>query len=61
MRELVFEVLLRLIKPALAAVTALVVWLFAVGPGGATGSPELGLLCFITGGVVVLLVQEGPI
>jgi len=60
-RELVFELLLRLIKPVLAAVIGLVAWLLATGPGGATGSAELGLICYLVGGVIVLLVQEGPI
>ena len=61
MRELIFELLLRLIKPALAAIIGLVAWLLATGPGGAQGSAELGILCLVLGGVVVLLVQEGPI
>lgn len=61
MRELVFELLLRLIKPVLAALIALVAWAIATGPAGATGSAELALLCFLVGGMVVLLVQEGPI
>jgi hypothetical protein len=60
-RELIFELLLRLIKPILAGVIGLVAWLLATGPGGATGSAELGLLCYLVGGVIVLLVQEGPI
>jgi hypothetical protein len=61
MRELVFELLLRLVKPVLAAVIGLAAWLLATGPGGAAGSAELGLLCYLVGGVVILLVQEGPI
>jgi hypothetical protein len=60
-RELVFEALLRLIKPLLAAVIGMVAWLLATGPGGASASAELGLLCYATGGIVVLLVGEGPI
>lgn len=61
MRELVFELLLRLVKPVLAGVIGLIAWLLATGLGGATGSAELGLICYLVGGVVVLLVQEGPI
>ncbi|MHB8958416.1 MAG: hypothetical protein ACYDAN_02195 [Candidatus Limnocylindrales bacterium] len=61
MRELVFEVLLRLVKPILAATIGLAAWLLAIGPGGAAGSAELALLCFLVGGMVVLLVGEGPI
>ncbi len=61
MRELVFELLLRLVKPILAAIIGLAAWLLAIGPGGAAASAELGLLCFVVGGMVVLLVGEGPI
>jgi len=61
MRELVFEILLRLPKVILATVIALLAWALAVGPAGATPSAELWILCFIGGGVFVLLVQEGPI
>jgi len=60
-RELVFELLLRLVKPILAAVIGLVAWLLATGPGGGTASVELGLLCYLVGGVVVLMLAEGPI
>lgn len=61
MRELVYELLLRLIKPALAALIGLVLWFVAIGPGGATASAELGLVCLVAGGVAILLVQEGPL
>ncbi len=61
MRELVFELLLRLVKPGLAVVIGLVAWLLVTGPGGAAGSAELALLCLVAGGIAVLLVQEGPI
>ena len=61
MRELLFEVLLRLVKPVLAAVIGLVAWLVVTGPGGAGGSAELALLCLVFGGITVLLVQDGPI
>ena len=61
MRELLSELLLRLVKPIGAALVGLIAWLLTVGPGGAAGSAELALLCFVAGGVVILLVQEGPI
>jgi len=61
MRELVFEILLRLSKALAAAVVGLIVWLVAVGPLGATGSVELALLCWLTGVGFVLVVQESPI
>jgi hypothetical protein len=60
-RELVVELLLRVPKVLLATFVAFVAWLVATGPGNATATPELWILCFIGGGVFVLLVQEGPI
>lgn len=61
MRELVFEMLLRLPKVLLATVMALLAWWVATSFAGAPPSAELWILCFIGGGVFVLLVQEGPI
>ena len=61
MREIVSELLLRLVKPIIAAVIGLAFWLLASGPGGASASAELALLCFVAGGMVILLVGEGPI
>ena len=61
MRELVFELLLRLPKVILATVVGLIAWVLAVGPAGASPSAELWILCFIGGAAFVLLVQEGPI
>jgi hypothetical protein len=60
-RELVFELLLRLPKVIVATVVGIVAWLVATGVAGATPSAELWLLCFIGGAAFVLLVQEGPI
>ena len=61
MRELVFEILLRLAKALAAAVLGLVVWLVVVGPLGAAGSVELALLCWLSAAAFILLVQESPI
>jgi hypothetical protein len=61
MRELVVEMLLRLLKVILATIIGLAAWAIAVGPAGATPSADLWILCFIGGGIFVLLVQEGPI
>jgi len=61
MRELVFEILLRLSKALAAAVIGLVVWLIAVGPLGAQGSVELALLAWLSGAAFILLVEESPI
>ena len=61
MRELVFEILLRLAKALAAAVLGLVVWLVAVGPLGAAGTVELALLCWLSAAAFILLVEESPI
>ena len=61
MRELVFEILLRLPKVILATVIGLIAWGIATGIAGAPPTAELWMLCFIGGGTFVLLVQEGPI
>ena len=61
MRELVYEVLLRLPKPIVATVFGLLFGVVALGLLGAQPSPELALLCWLSGAAFVLLVQEGPI
>jgi hypothetical protein len=60
-RELAFEVLLRLSKALAALVLGVVVWLVATGPVGAAGSPELALLCWLSAAGFILLVEESPI
>jgi hypothetical protein len=60
-RELLFEILLRLPKVILATVVGLIAWGLTTGVAGVPATPELWILCFIGGGVFVLLVQEGPI
>jgi hypothetical protein len=61
MRELAFEILLRLAKAAAAALVGLLIWLVAVGPLGADGSVTLALLCWLGGAAFILLVEESPI
>ncbi len=61
MRELIVELLLRLPKLILATVVGLVAWAITTGIAGSAPSAELWLLCFLGGGMFVLLVQEGPI
>ena len=61
MRELAFEILLRLSKALAAAVLGLIVWLVAVGPLGADGSVGLALLCWLSAAAFILLVEESPI
>ena len=61
MRELVYELLLRGPKVLLATLIALLAWAILTGVAAAPATAELWVLCFIGGGVFVLLVQEGPI
>ncbi len=61
MRELVFEILLRLSKALAALFVGLLVWLLAIGPLGAEGSVPLALLCWLSGAAFILLVEESPI
>lgn len=61
MSNLVAEILLRLLKPALALVIAGVAYGILTGPLGAPGSPELALLAWLAGAALVLLVESSPI
>ena len=61
MSNLVFEILLRLLKPALAVVLAALIYGVLTGALGAAGSAELALLSFLTAAAFILLVQESPI
>ncbi|HEY5436921.1 MAG TPA: hypothetical protein VIK13_16965 [Candidatus Limnocylindrales bacterium] len=61
MRELVFEILLRLSKALAAAVLGLIVWVVCVGLLGAEPSVTTGLLCWLSAAAFILLVEESPI
>ncbi|HEX4898209.1 MAG TPA: hypothetical protein VFV53_07615 [Candidatus Limnocylindrales bacterium] len=61
MSELVAEILLRLAKVVAATVIGALAYLVAVGPLGAAPTVELGLLSWLCGAAVVLLVESGPI
>ena len=61
MSNLVFEILLRLAKAAVAAVLGLLVYGVAVGLLGAAGSVELALLSWLAGAAFILLVETGPL
>jgi len=60
-RELVFEILLRLSKALAAAIVGLLIWIIAVGPLGAEGDVVLALLCWLSAAAFILLVEESPI
>lgn len=61
MSNLVFEILLRLAKALAALVVGLVIWVVLVGPLGTTATPELALLCWLSGAAFILLVESSPI
>jgi hypothetical protein len=57
--NLVIEILLRLAKAGIAALIGIVVYAVLTGPLGSAGSPELALLCWLSGAAFVLLVESG--
>jgi hypothetical protein len=58
--NLVAEILLRLVKPAIAALLGLVIYLVATGLGE-PGSVALALLSWLSAAAFILLVQESPL
>ena len=61
MSNLAFEVLLRLAKALAALVVGLILWILLAGPFGVAPSPELALLCWLSGAAFILLVESSPI
>lgn len=61
MSNLIFEILLRLAKALAALVVGLIVWVLLVVPLGVTASPELALLCWLSGAAFILVVESSPI
>ena len=61
MSHLVIEILLRLAKAGAAAVIGLVVLALLIGPFHVSASPELVLLCWLSGAAFVLLVESSPL
>ena len=59
MSNLVNEILLRLVKPLIAAILGGIVYWVATGPMGAPASVSLVLLSWIAAGIFVLLVESG--
>lgn len=58
---LVNEALLRLIKPGIALVLALILYWVITAIVGEPGSVMLGLLCWISAGTFIHLVETGVI
>jgi hypothetical protein len=61
MRHLLVELLLRLVKPALAAGIGAATWVVLTGPLGVDPTLELAFLVWLGGAAFVLLVESGPI
>ena len=61
MSNLIFEILLRLAKAAVALVLGAILYLILVGPFAVGGSTQLALLCWLSGAAFILLVETGPI
>jgi hypothetical protein len=59
--NLLAEIGLRLAKAIAAAIVGLLLYLVLTGPLGNAGSLELGLLCWVSGAVFVLLVESSPL
>jgi hypothetical protein len=59
--NLVNELLLRLVKPAIALVLGGILYWLATGTFGASGGVELALLCWLAAAAFILLVQESII
>jgi hypothetical protein len=61
MSYLVNEALLRLVKPAIALVLAILLYWVVTGPLGEPGSALLFLACWISSATLVLLLETGII
>jgi len=61
MRELASEILLRLVKPAVATILGLLLFVVLTGPLGNPASAQLALLAWLAGAALVLLVERSPI
>ena len=61
MSNLVYEILLRLLKAAAALLLGIILYLVLIGPFGVPGSAELALLAWLSGAAFILLVETSPI
>jgi hypothetical protein len=59
--NLASEILLRLAKALAALLVGLLAWVVLVGALGVPASPELALLCWLSGAAFILLVESSPI
>ncbi len=61
MSYLINEALLRLVKPAIALVLAILLYWLVTGPLGEPGSAVLFLACWISSAALILLIETGII
>lgn len=61
MSYLINEALLRLIKPVIALVLAVILYWVLTGPVGEAGSAVLFLACWISSAALILLLETGVI
>jgi hypothetical protein len=61
MSYLINEALLRLVKPAIALLLAVILFWFLTGPLGEPGTALLFLACWISSAVLMLLLETGII
>jgi len=61
MRYLVVEALLRLIKPGISLLLGALLFWILTGPLGEPGTVLLGLACWISAAVFVILLESGVV
>jgi hypothetical protein len=61
MSQLINEILLRFVKPLGAGLVGLALYGIAVGLIHATPTFELAAVCWVSGAVLILLMESGPI
>jgi hypothetical protein len=59
--QLINEILLRFVKPLLAAVIGLITYAVAVALLHANPSFELAAVCWVSGAVLILLMETSPL
>lgn len=61
MSYLINEALLRLVKPVIALMLAVILYWLVTGPLGEAGSAVLFLVCWISSATLILLLETGII
>jgi hypothetical protein len=61
MSNLVYEIILRLLKAGAALIIGLILFWVLTGPLANPASIELALLCWLSGAAFILLVETSPI